>query len=81
MSDLLRELRDHNPRNVLRAVKSTLSDALSHSAPLTSEDERMLAEQANLERGYNLPRWERSKRAHELAEGAPLVRYAVRPAR
>lgn len=53
---------------------------LSHrvSMPLTSEDERQLAREADLERGYDLPRNERSKRAYDLAEGAPVVHRAVR---
>lgn len=49
------------------------------SQDLGVEDERALARRAEEARGHHLTLKERSKRAYELSENAPLVRYAVRP--
>jgi len=44
---------------------------------LTEEDERLAAEELDRAQGRHLSRPERSKRAHDLSDGAPVVRHRL----
>lgn len=70
-------------RTVTRAARTAVSGRFSmpRSAAETEVDAR-LAAAYDLERGYDRPRRDRSKEAHEMAETAPVVRWfgpAARP--
>jgi hypothetical protein len=46
--------------------------------PTEAERDRLAAEEFDRSRGYHLTRAERSKRAYELAEGAPVIHHGAR---
>lgn len=68
------------PGAALRAAREDLESRLRHRAPLTEQDEAALAAEFDAVRGFNRPRRDLSKVAHELAEGAPFVTWTP-PAR
>jgi hypothetical protein len=74
MSELLSRASRASRRRT-KALKTLAGTRLRHHAPLTTEDEAALAQDYAAERGFDLPRKERSKRRHELGEGAPAIHW------
>lgn len=66
--------RLRKPASVLRALGHRSAEVVpSRRVPLTEADELLAAEELDRALGKHLSRAERSKRAYELAEGAPVV--------
>lgn len=60
-------------RKPLRKLRNHSRSIISRPKPLTPADEEMLAAEFDSERGLDLPREERARRSHALAEGAPKI--------
>lgn len=81
MTELLTKAKQVS-RRAMRAARAELEPRLRRNTALTADEEALLVEEYKRARGYDRPRKERSKEAHEHAAGAPLVTWtppALRP--